>query len=177
MKKFISIIFLSLIVMKIGGYFAFLSVQQILFKEEAKEKIIALLPKEQLVKLTFSKEEFVNLDWEEAGKEIYFNHHLYDIVRSEFDGKTHTLYCFADEKETAVYDKIIELSETHRDELPQKNNMASFLNLLLVKYTVPQIFQLENKTQFIRIFQRKYADLTLSYASIPASLFTPPPNK
>jgi hypothetical protein len=177
MKKLISIIFLSLLVMKIGGYFAFLSVQQILFKEEAKEKIIRLLPKEQLVKLSFSKEEFINLDWEEEGREMYFNHQLYDIVCSEFDGQTHTLYCFADEKETAIYDKIIELSETHRDELPQKNNLASFLNLLLVKYTIPQIFHFENKAPFIRIFQTKYPDLTLLYASILVSLSTPPPNK
>jgi hypothetical protein len=177
MKRLISIIFLSLLFMKIGGYFTFLTIQQLIFKEEAKEKIIALLPQEQLVKLSFSKEEFMNLDWEDEGKEIYFNHHLYDVVRSEFNGKRHILYCFADEKETAVYEKILELSEAHQNELPQKNNMASFLNLLLLKYTIPQIFQFENKAQIIRIFQTKYADLTLLYASISASLSTPPPNK
>ncbi|MDZ7897516.1 MAG: hypothetical protein U5N85_05755 [Arcicella sp.] len=177
MKRLISIIFLSLIVMKIGGYFSFLKVQQLIFKEEAKEKIICHLPKEKLVKFSFSKQEFVNLDWEEDGREFYFNHNLYDIVRSEFDGKIHTLYCFSDHKETAVYDKIVELSDAHNDELPQKNNMASFLNLLLLKYTIPPIFYLDNKATFVCISPIKYANLKLSYSSIPTSLFIPPPNQ
>lgn len=174
MKRAIPIIFLSLLVMKIGGYFAFLSVQQIILKEEAKERIIQLLPKESLVKLSFSNEDFAKIDWQEQDKEFYFNHKLYDIVRSEFDGKSHILYCLSDEKETAIYDKILQISKVQNDELPVKNTMASLLNLLSLKYTVPEIFHFERKTFLIPQIEH-FSNLSICYRSITLSFHNPPP--
>jgi hypothetical protein len=177
MKKFISIIFLSILVLKTEGYFAFLTIQQIIFKEEAKEKIIGLLPKDKLVKLSFLKIDINNLEWEEEGKEFYFEGKLYDVVSTETDEVTYTFYCFPDEKETVVYDEILKLSKSHQDELPQKNSMASFLNLLLLKYTLPQIFQFEHKSIVEKSLFIKYFHLPIIYSSILTSPFIPPPNK
>jgi hypothetical protein len=174
MKRLISIIFLSLLVMKIGGYFAFLSVQQIILKEEIKEKIYKILPNENLIKLSFSSEDFAKIDWQEQDKEFYFNHKLYDIVRSEFNGKNHVLYCLSDEKETIVYDKILQISQVQNDELPVKNTMASFLNLLLLKYTIPQILHFEGKT-FVITQIKRFSNLLICYNSVPISLSNPPP--
>jgi hypothetical protein len=174
MKRLISIIFLSLLVMKIGGYFAFLSVQQIILKEEIEERIIKNLPKENLAKLSFSSDEFTKIDWQEQDKEFYYKHKLYDIVRSEFNGENHVFYCLSDEKETVIYDKILQISQVQNDELPVKNTMASFLNLLLLKYTIPQILHFEGKT-FIIVQIKRFSNLLNCYISIPISLSNPPP--
>jgi hypothetical protein len=174
MKRLISIIFLSLLVMKIGGYFAFLSVQQIILKEEIEERIIKNLPNENLAKLSFSSDEFTKIDWQEQDKEFYYKHKLYDIVRSEFNGENHVFYCLSDEKETVIYDKILQISQVQNDELPVKNTMASFLNLLLLKYTIPQILHFEGKT-FIIVQIKRFSNLLNCYISIPISLSNPPP--
>jgi hypothetical protein len=174
MKRIISIIFLGLLVMKIGGYFAFLSIQQIILKEEAKERIIQTFSNRELAKLSFSNEEFAKIDWQEQDKEFYFQGKLYDIVRSEFKGKNHVLYCFSDEKETVIYDKILQISEKQNDELPLKNTMVSLLNILLLKYTLPEIFQFERKT-FISVQIKHLLNFSVCYNSISLALSNPPP--
>ncbi len=174
MKRLISIIFLSLLVMKIGGYFALVSVQQIIAREEAKEKIIKLLPNEKLVKLSFTRDDFAKIDWQEQDKEFYYNEKLYDIVRSEFNGKNHILYCLSDEKETIIYAKILQISKAQSDELPIKNTMASFLSLLILKYTLPQVYHFIGKV-FILSKNKHFSFFLIHYSSITGLSFSPPP--
>lgn len=174
MKRLISITFLSLLIMKIGGYFAFLSIQQNIFKEEAKERISHLLPKSKLTKISFSKIQFSKIDWKESDKEFYFNYKLYDVVRSEIKGSDHILYCLADDTETEIYSEILQMSKEQSDEFPLKNTMISFLNLLNLKYTIPQI--LHFKSPPILIFETPiFANFKIIFFSIKLPLFSPPP--
>ena len=174
MKKIISIIFLSLLVMKIGGYFAFLTFQQSIFKEEAKERIQKLLPNDKVTKLSFTEKEFTDIEWKESGKEFYINEILYDVVNIKIEGKNHVVYCISDEKETEIYTDILQLSKVQKDELPFKNNIIFCLNLLTLKYTIPQILCFKS----FAIWDAPkplFAQRLSFYLSIPASSFPPPP--
>ena len=174
MKRIISIIFLSLLFMKIGGYFAFLTIQQIIYKEEAKEKILHQLPIQKLSKLSFTAEQFDKIDWEEERKEFYFKDSLYDVVSIKSEGKNQVIYCLADENETKIYSEIQAISKVQKDEIPVKNTMISFLNLLNLKYTIPSILSFKNNL----IFKNKklfIENLVSNYLSISISLFFPPP--
>ena len=174
MKKIISIIFLSLLVMKIGGYFAFLTIQQNIFREEAKERILHLLPTSKLTVLSFSDKQFNEIDWKEIDKEFYLNGTLYDVVKTKIDGTNQVIYCISDEKETEIYSEILQMSKTQKDELPIKNNMISLLNLLTLKYTIPQIFHFKS-TSIREVQKPTFAQLSSHYLSIPIPLFFPPP--
>ena len=174
MKRIISIIFLFLLVMKIGGYFAFLTIQQIIFREEAKEKILHHLPANKLTKLSFSDQEIQAIDWEETNKEFYYEGNLYDVVKIEFEQKNCIIFCLADENETEIYSELQQMSKAQNDEIPVKNTMISFLNLLNLKYTIPSILSfksnaiIKNKELFIE-------NLVSNHLSIPIFLFFPPP--
>ena len=174
MKRLISIIFLCLLVMKIGGYFTFLTIQQIIFREEAKEKILQHLPTNKLTKLRFSDHEFHAIDWEETNQEFYYEGNLYDVVRIEFEQKNHIIFCIADENETEIYSELQQMSKAQNDEIPIKNTVISFLNLLNLKYTIPPI--LSFKSNLIIIDKKLIIEnLSLNYLSISISLFFPPP--
>lgn len=174
MKKMVSIIFLSLLIMKIGGYFAFLLIQQDIFKEEAKERIIHLLPNTNLTKLSFSRYQFDKIDWQEIDKEFYFNGKLYDVVRSEIKNSNHILHCLTDDAETEIYSEILQISKAHSDELPVKNTLISFLNLLNLKYTIPQIFRFES--QVISRFEKPmFTNFKIIFSSIKLPFVSPPP--
>ena len=174
MKRIISFIFLCLLVMKIGGYFAFLTIQQLIFREESREKILQHLPTNKLTKLSFSDQEFQEIDWEDVDKEFYYEGSLYDVVEIGFEQKNHIIYCIADENETEIYSELQQMSKAQNDEIPIKNTMISFLNLLNLKYTIPSILSfksnvvIHNKKLFI-------GNLASNYLSIPISLFFPPP--
>lgn len=174
MKRLISIIFLSLLIMKIGGYFAFLTFQQNNFREEAKERILHLLPTNKQTKLIFSTKQFNEIDWAESNKEFYFQERLYDVVNIKVEGNNHIIYCIADENETEVYAQILQMSKVQNDELPVKNNMISFLNLLTLKYTLPQILYFEYIINF-EVKKSVFATLVAPYFSVIISIFIPPP--
>lgn len=174
MKKIVSIIFLSLLVMKTGGYFAFLTIQQNIFREEAKEKILQILPNNKQTKLSFSAAQFNAIDWKETDKEFYFKGVLYDVVKTKIEGDNHVIYCVSDEKETEIYDKILQMSKVQKDEVPFKNNFISFLNLLTLKYTIPTILHF---TCIAIMDEQKsiLVQLTTFYLSIFIPSFFPPP--
>lgn len=174
MKKVVSIIFLSLLVMKIGGYFTFLTIQQNILREEAKERILHLLPNDKQIKLCFSVGQFNKIDWKETEKEFYYKGFLYDVINTKIVGDIHVIYCISDEKETEIYAKILQMSKVQRDELPRKNNLVSFLNLLTLKYTIPPTLQLKS----LAIMDEQMpmlAWLSFLYSSIPIALLFPPP--
>ena len=160
--------------MKIGGYFAFLTIQQLIFREESREKILQHLPTNKLTKLSFSDQDFQEIDWEEVDKEFYYEGSLYDVVKIGFEQKNHIIFCIADKNETEIYSELQQMSKVQNDEVPVKNTMISFLSLLNLKYTIPSILSFKsnvitpNKKLFIR-------NLASNYLSIPLSLFFPPP--
>ena len=174
MKKIVSIIFLSLLVMKIGGYFAFLTVQQHILREEAKERILHNIPSHKQIKLIFSDKQFETIDWKETDKEFYLNGILFDVVNTKMEGNRHVFYCISDEKETEIYAKILQMSNVTQHETPIKNNLISFLNLLTLKYVIPQILHFTSKA----ILDEKnslFVSFSSHYLSITISLLFPPP--
>ena len=160
--------------MKIGGYFAFLTIQQLIFREEAREKILHHLPITKLTKLTFSDQEFQAIDWEDVDKEFYYEGSLYDVITIGFEQKNHIIFCMADENETEIYSELQQMSKVQNDEVPVKNTMISFLNLLNLKYTIPTILSFKSN---VNIHHKKLfiENLVSNYSSIPLFLFFPPP--
>ena len=160
--------------MKIGGYFAFLSIQQTIFREEAKERILNLLPDSKLTKLSFSEIQFGKIDWVDGNKELYFEGKLYDVVRFETSGSNYILFCVDDENDTEVYTEILQISKMKLDELPVKNTMISFLNLLNLKYTIPQILSFENQP-ILKLGKPFFASLPINFLSVRLPILSPPP--
>jgi hypothetical protein len=82
---------------QLGYYGQFLFLQWQL-KEAAREAWIAALPDTALFRVSLAD---VNArgKWEEAGRECWFNDHLYDVIRQKtIDGKT-WLFCLDDDNE------------------------------------------------------------------------------
>lgn len=174
MKIIVSFVFLSLLFMKIGGYFVFLTVQQNIFREEAKERILKLMPSDKITQFCFTEKQFTEIEWKESDKEFYFNGTLYDVVNTKVEGKNRKIYCISDEKETEIYAEILQMSKVQKDELPVKTNLISFLNLLILKYTVPQILCFEGNST-VNVEKPDFAKFVPHYLSIPFSIVIPPP--
>ena len=174
MKKIISIIFLSLLILKIGGYFAFLIIQQNIFREEAKERIIHLLPTNKQTVISFSEKQYHEIEWRETDEEFYFKGNLYDVIKIKVEGNLRIIYCISDEKETEIYTEILQMSKVQNDEVPCKNNMISFLNLLTIKYTIPQTLYLKSNL-IMGVPKPTFTPLLSLYVSIPSSLIFSPP--
>ena len=78
MKKWFSALFLLLVLLKIGGFVAILSIQRELIREKVIRKIARHLENEELVCIVGTSQNLANMEWEKEGKEFWlylFPHH------------------------------------------------------------------------------------------------------
>ncbi len=102
MKKLLSFILLFLILLKIGGLVAVLSVEREMIREKMFENIGKKLNNSNLSCFVANS----TLEWEEAEQELWYNGKLYDVVKIEVrNGQTH-YFCLADDAETDIVTTI-----------------------------------------------------------------------
>ncbi|MBI1183534.1 hypothetical protein GC194_04650 [bacterium] len=103
-------------------------------QQQVKEKIEAGLPESQLVKFTFSTQQWQQLPLEE-NREFELDGHKYDIVkRKVLPGKV-VLSCIADHDEERLFASLNKLVHLQMTQDPVKNQTSnSFVKLLLEKY-------------------------------------------
>ena len=174
MKKVISIIFLSLLVLKLGAYFAFLSIEQEIIREEMTEKVASTLSNSELVQLKFSKENLEKIEWERAEKEFWFQGKMYDIVRSETKNGEQIFYCLSDEKETEIEAQIEKLGDDFTNNSPSRSTNFQLLNLLFQQFILPQKFNFS--TIFLQDFSvENFQKIKIFYLPISLDILIPPP--
>lgn len=137
MKKIISAILLCLLFLKIGGYYAILSIQREVCRDAIFHKNKNLIEYDKLIHFTFSSTDYQQLEWEKTDKEFLWKGKLYDIVSIDEDKGTKILHCLSDEKEDEIKSQLLSLVKNQQEEIPLKNNFISCLNLLLLKYINP----------------------------------------
>ncbi len=80
------------------GYYGQFLILQWQMKEAAREACIAALPDTAFFRVSLADVD-ARGKWEEAGRECWFNDHLYDVIRQKtIDGRT-WLFCLDDDNE------------------------------------------------------------------------------
>jgi hypothetical protein len=100
------------------GQFMFLQWQ---LKEAAREAWIAALPDSALFRVSLAD---VNASgkWEEAGKECWYNDHLYDVIRQKMIGGQSWLFCLDDQREARLIRQSGAMTGASHDRPDKKAN-------------------------------------------------------
>jgi len=113
LKKGATISLLLLLFYTQMGYYGQLLLQQWRLKEAAREAWIAALPDAAFFRVSRTDID-AHGKWEEAGRECWYNGHLYDIIRE----KAGWLYCFDDVNEERLISRSGEFAHQSKKTLP-----------------------------------------------------------
>lgn len=167
MKKCIHISLVFLFLFNSFGYvILFLKLQEDI-KKEVLQKISAVIPEKDLLKISFFKNDKIN--WKETN-EFEYHGAMYDVVKREDKGNYIVLYCFNDEKEASL---LKNFKKQFDDERNKKTNTAGKINLTNFSFTaIPgQIFSFNNQNH---LYEQIHIKSTF-YNSIKMEVISPPP--
>ena len=170
-KKTITISFLLLLFFSQLGYQFIYAIRQADAKEEAKQKLLALIP-EAALELIDAGANKNDIKWEEAGKEFYLHGQRFDIAKiKEVNGKT-MLYCLNDKKEEQV---LQDLSKSIQSASDQSANSKPGQHL--VKFQIAD-FILDTQKIITTTYQparQKHVGYIVAIANTIKEVNTPPP--
>ena len=89
------------------GYYCFYAYQIYCAKQLATEQLLKQMPDEALTKISINSNN--QIYWEEEGKEIRLNGHMYDVVREKSEKGNTYLLCISDEKEDGLFMELSDL--------------------------------------------------------------------
>ncbi|CAH0995122.1 hypothetical protein EMA8858_01242 [Emticicia aquatica] len=130
MKKLFSLIFLSITLLKIGGFIAILSIEREIIREKALSKIANEIPSKDLTCIVANAQNQHKFEWEEDEKEFWFEGQLFDIVEIKVKNGIKSYYCIADKNEQLIIAKIEKLSAGFGSNSPINNSTKDFLLVL-----------------------------------------------
>ncbi len=99
------ILILLLLVVPIISTYSYLHITKQKIRKEVKQKILNKIEKEDLILLTFTKDEAENLDWKHS-REFEFDGQMYDIIKQEIQGENILYWCWNDNEETKINKQI-----------------------------------------------------------------------
>ncbi len=165
------ILILLLLVVPIIATYSYLYITKQKIRKEVKHNILNKLEKENLILLTFTKEETENLDWKHSS-EFEFQGQMYDIVKQEIQCENILYWCWNDNKETKINNQInslltFVLGKDQRNKENQKR-LNNYFNSL---------FFSEIPTYNLVVLQRdyKYNILKIACHKLSNSPPSPPP--
>ena len=171
MKGPVSAILLSVLLLNFFGVLPVFYVLQQNIRSEVKSKIKAGIPESELHKISFSKNEKIDLVEGKQGKEVRKSGDFYDIVRTEVVNGEIVYYGINDKEEKALFENLDNLCQKEQNGSPVnktiKDFFKNFSQSLLLHYT-PFVLNLES------IFSFQTTDYLLLTTSFPPP--TPPPN-
>ncbi len=103
------------------GYFSQFIIQQWLAKEEAREAWIAALPDRCFFRVQLAAVDTAGR-WTEAGRECWYNDHLYDVIRRKTVDGIVWLYCMDDDREAGLIRNSDELTHDNQSNPDKKTN-------------------------------------------------------
>ncbi len=165
MKKMLSFVLLFLILLKIGGLVAVLSVEREIVREKMFKNIDKNIFATNLTCISANQK----IEWEETDKEFWYEDKLYDVVKMEIKNGQTYYYCIADVAETDIVTTIKNLIENNQK--PLGKALTGFVSwvldsVFLLNKTVPTfqpvwaiIEQLQNS--FEQAYQFDYYSKTI----------------
>ena len=126
MKKFLSLILLSVFLFNFAGFAVMFFGEQHMIYFEMKEK---LNEEKNLQTIVLSKEDANKYLWDD-GKELKIQDKMYDIARSEDRGNEIVFYCVHDEAEGNLFAKL----DSFFDMKDMMKNTDGKMELQLVKF-------------------------------------------
>jgi len=152
------------------GYFGQFVIQQWIVKEEAREAWIAALPDRCFFRVQLAAVDAAG-HWTEAGRECWFNNHLYDVIRRVTVDGAVWLYCMDDEREANLINKSGELTHDNQSNPDKKANHALFPRMgdWLAEMNSPRV------DRPLKMVDRHYSDWPRSLSAGCAETFGPPP--
>lgn len=110
MKKYITILILSVFLFNIGGYYLWFSVLQYHVQNEIRQEIRKGLKEDDLTLIIVPAGGESSLRWIRPGKEFRYKGEMYDVVRTRNQHRQKQYYCIADTKEKQL---IAAFSKAH----------------------------------------------------------------
>lgn len=173
MKKAASIFLLGIFLFNTAGYYVFFKVAQSKIKSEIKKEIKLNLHSTELTAIEFTSEEINNLNWLEKGKEFMYHNQMFDIVKSKINGNSITFYCINDKQEKKLFKNLEEqvLKQIEQNKNSKNNSSKKAADQQIKTYFLETI----DFCVFQNISSVKFNPYNNQYASIAASITTPPP--
>lgn len=139
MKSILSLFIFFTLLVKMGGYYAYLMIERENIREKIEREITQSIPKSALKCIIANPKNSAKIEWRRSEKEFKFEGELYDIVSVEIHNGTAYYFCVNDKTETLLEAKIDNLLEHQADHLPFSDHSKHFLTLLLEPITIHQI--------------------------------------
>ena len=137
--KIFSIIFLFFLVAPVTTVYLVLRNQQKQVRREVKWKMIAGIDKSELVLLTFKQAEIKNkLSWKHD-REFQFKGEFYDIVQKEVHGDSVSYWCWWDNEETHLSQKLEHIMANHWNQNPTHKQKKEGIQKLLKSLFIDSI--------------------------------------
>ena len=174
MKKLISIVLLFLLVLPFVATYTHLKVEKKQLRRSVKHKIIAGIEKEELVFLSFSKNDVEKmLEWEHS-KEFKFRGEMYDVVTTEETNDSISFWCWWDNEETLLSQKLAltlcGLLPMNAESSKTIQNLADYSRSLYIS-TIKGLCPSDK----VILLKDEYCEYKISYSSIYIEVPTPPP--
>jgi len=171
LKKLLSILILSAILLPSLGTWAWFKLQQQELRKEVRQSLFNK-NKGDLALLVFSEEAFASkLRWENDW-EFEYEGSLYDIATHEIKAGTHYLWCWKDFKEMNLHDQMEELlakSSTNDTQNSKQVKLSPFFPLFYQNYISWGLKGVQEQES-----QNQFGHHSL-YPSIPQKPLSPPP--
>jgi hypothetical protein len=97
---------LSIVLISMVGPFTFFKVRQNLIHRSVRERISSRQRAKSLILINVPPSHQQDLVWEKPGKEFRYKGNMYDVVRSERQGSNVLYYCFKDDDETTLMNRL-----------------------------------------------------------------------
>jgi hypothetical protein len=138
MKSLLSLFIFFTLLVKMGGYYAYLMIERENIREKIEYKIVQSIPKSALKCIIANPENIAKIEWRRSAKEFKFEGNLYDIVSIKIHKGTTYYFCINDQAETLLETKIDNLLEHQVHHLPFSDHVKHFLTLLIEPIIIHQ---------------------------------------
>lgn len=152
------------------GYYGQFVIQQWMLKEEAREAWVAALPDRCFFRVQLAAVNAAD-HWEEAGRECWYNNHLYDVIHRKTEAGVVWLYCMDDEREARLIRQSGEMTHANQDS-PNKKTGHS-LSLQIGDWLAETVSLRMDRPQAEVIFHYGYRPRSLSIGY--TEIVVPPP--
>ncbi len=137
MKKLFSYVFLSIILLKIGGFIAILSIEREIIRKQVIQEISNNSFVEKMTCIIGSQQNLAKIVWERDNKEFWFDGKLYDVVKTEFKNGLVNYYCISDEVEQKLCANIQYFAQSHSANSPLNEASKDILILIFQQIILP----------------------------------------
>lgn len=128
-RSLTAILLLFVLIGPVTLTYVWLEHQKYVLKKEIKNSLLKEFDKKDLVKLQFTHQETKILFWEEE-HEFELEGQMYDVVYRDQSADSVTFWCWKDDKETLLNEKL----ETLLENAWQQNNQKQDTQIKLISY-------------------------------------------